>query len=130
MDHLFFASKFLDRSIYFSDIDTLSTIDRSSLLAEVRIAKSTMLDQIEREKQDCDSDWLHSVHIKIRVCQEFARKIKFIKQLNKTFCAADYQHLAHLRAEVVKSLGQKKAQIIFDRASDAAIAQLKKETVS
>ena len=130
MDHLFFVSKFLDRSIYFSDIDRLSTIDMSSLLAEVRIAKGTMLDQVKREKQDCDSDWLHSVHIKIRVCEEFARKIEDVKRLNKTFGAADYQHLAYLREEVVKSLGQAKAQVIFDRARDAALAQLNKEGIS
>ena len=71
MDHLFFVSRFLDRSIYFSDIDRLSTIDMSSLLAEVKIAKGTMLDQIEREKQDCDRDWLQSAQKNLgmrRVC--------------------------------------------------------------
>lgn len=130
MDHLFFVSKFLDRSIYFSDIDRLSTIDMSSLLAEVKIAKGTMLDQIEREKQDCDKDWLHSVHKKIWVCEEFARKIKDVKRLNKTFGATDYKHLVYLREEVINSLGQAKAQVIFDRARDAALAQLSKEAIS
>ena len=130
MDHLFFVSRFLDRSIYFSDIDRLSTIDMSSLLAEVNIAKGTMLDQIQNETQGRNPDWFHSVLVKIRVCEEFARKIEDVKRLNKTFGATDYKHLVYLREEVVKSLGQAKAQVIFDRARDAALAQLDKEAVS
>ena len=130
MDHLFFVSRFLDRSIYFSDIDRLSTIDMSSLLAEVNIAKGTMLDQIQDETQGRNPDWFHSVLVKIRVCEEFARKIEDVKRLNKTFGATDYKHLVYLREEVVKSLGQAKAQVIFDRARDAALAQLDKEAVS
>ena len=55
------------------------------------------------------------VHKKIWVCEEFARKIKDVKRLNKTFGATDYKHLVYLREEVVKSLGQAKAQVIFDR---------------
>ena len=125
MDSPFFKSKYLNRTVYFEEVDQLSARDAASLRAELRVAVSTMQEKMHQERDVAESDWLYGISLKIKICEQFLELLDDLKNMDSS--KLNHYHLLYFRQEVSNALGPLRAQKLFDRARSGAVTQLRKE---
>lgn len=80
MDTAFFKSKYLNRTIYLHEVATLGEQDMSLLAAELEIGIESMQVKMHQQRDIASNDWLYSVNLKIKVCQQFLGLISESRQ--------------------------------------------------
>ena len=124
----FFNSSYLNRTVYLSEIDDMPNKDVASLRAELKVAVFSMQGKMHEEKDVGESDWLHGISLKIKICEQFLERIDELASLD--ISKLNHYHLLYLRQEISNELGPQRAQQFFDKSRIGAVAQLRKESVS
>ena len=124
----FFNSSYLNRTVYLSEIDDMSSRDVASLRAELKVAISSMQEKMHEERDVAESDWLYGISLKIKICEQFLERIDELASLDSS--KLNHYHLLYLRQEISNELGPLKAQQLFDKSRVGAVAQLRKESAS
>ena len=128
MSSPFFNSKYLDRKIYLSELEGMEAKDIASLRSELKIAISSMQQKMHEERDEAESDWLYSISLKIKICEQFLEHIDEFKGFDSS--KLNHYHLLYFRQKVSNLLGPLQAQQLFDQARLGALGQLKKEANS
>ena len=125
---MFFNSNDLDRTVYLREVDDMSARDISCLKAELKVAVFTMQEKKREQKDTAETDWLHGITLKIKICEQFLDRINELSNIDSS--KLNHYHLLYLRQEVSNELGPLKAQQLFDKSRVGAVAQLRKESAS
>lgn len=128
MNSAFFDSKYLERKVYFSEVEELSDKELTSLRAELRIAVTTMEAKVQEGGECAEPDWLYGVKLKINICKQFLERIDELLDLDSS--KLNHYHLLYLRQEIANHLGAAKARQLFDDARAGALSQLRLESNS
>lgn len=128
MNSAFFDSKYLERKVYFSEVEELSDKELTSLRAELRIAVTTMEAKVQEDGEYAEPDWLYGVKLKINICKQFLERIDGLLDLDSS--KLNHYHLLYLRQEIANHLGAAKARQLFDDARAGALTQLRLESKS
>ena len=80
MDTAFLKANTFNRTIYLHEVATLGEQDMSLLAAELEIGIESMQVKMHQQRGIASNDWLYSVNLKIKVCQQFLGLISESRQ--------------------------------------------------
>lgn len=128
MANFYYRSEHLDRVLYLADIESLSAHNLRVLQLELEEAVGDIKEQVNQQGDFVDPDKLHSMSLKINVCQKFLSRVQQM-QVDGSSKVNTY-HLAYFRQAVSNLIGPLQADQVFEKAKQDALRQLAKESNS
>ena len=128
MANFYYRSEHLDRVMYLTDIESLSSSDLHVLQMELQEAIDDIKGQMYQQRDTAEFDKIHSMSLKINVCQKFLSRVKHV-QVNGSSMVNSY-HLAYFRQAVSTLIGPLQADQLYEKAKQDALRQLAKEANS
>ncbi len=98
MRNVFYDSDSLGKSVYISDVQSLTRNDLNVLERELNLAISNMRVKMHEERDTTELDWLHKLSVKLKICEQFTTRIKQVKE-NDLLKVESY-HLSYFRQAV------------------------------
>ncbi len=71
MRNVFYDSDSLGKSVYISDVQSLTRNDLNVLERELNLAISNMRVKMHEERDTTELDWLHKLSVKLKICEQF-----------------------------------------------------------
>lgn len=124
--HSFYESKFLGKVLYMKDIQDLNRRDLNTLDKELSSAVYKMNKQMHDERDTTDTDWLHKLSVKLKICEQFLTRVRDVR--DNDLSKIEAYHLLFFRQAVSNVLGPLQADELFQEARQEACRQLNKES--
>ena len=124
--HSFYESKFLGKVLYMKDIQSLSRRDLNTLNKELSTAVHKMSKQMHDERDTTDTDWLHKLSVKYKICEQFLTRVRDVR--DDDLSKIEAYHLLYFRQAVSNVVGPLQADELFQKAREQACRQLNKES--
>lgn len=125
---VFYESESLGRLLYIKDVQPLNRKDLNVLEKELVVATSGMQDKMHEERDTSDTDWLHKLSMKLKICEQFLARIRQVRESDLS--RIDLYHLSYFRQAVSNLIGPLQADQLFEKARSQAILELNKEIES
>lgn len=123
--HSFYESKYLGKVLYMKDIQDLNRRDLNTLDRELSSAVYKMSKQMHDERDTADTDWLHKLSVKFKICEQFLARVRDVR--DNDLSKVEAYHLVYFRQAVSNVLGPLQADELFQTAREEACRQLNKE---
>ena len=124
--HSFYESTFLGRVLYMKDIQDLNRRDLNTLDRELSTAVHKMSEQMHEERDTVDTDWLHKLSVKLKICEQFLTRVRDVR--DNDLSRIEAYHLLYFRQAVSNIVGPLQADELFQKAREEACRQLNKES--
>lgn len=121
----FFESKYLGRIIYVKDVQELNRSDLNTLHRELSTAVSNMNEKMHEERDTGETDWLHKLSVKLKVCEQFLVRVREVRE--NDLGRIEAYHLSFFRQAVSNLVGPLQADQLFQKAREEACRQINKE---
>ena len=128
MANFYYQSEHLGKVLYLADIETLRSPDLHVLERELEDAISDINGQMYQQRDIAEFDKIHSMSLKINVCQKFLSRVKQIRTDGSS--RVNSYHLSYFRQAVSTLIGPLQADQLYEKAKQDALRQLAKETKS
>lgn len=128
MRQVFYDSRSLGKAIYLADVQELSRTDVNILECELNTAIDNMKEKMHDERDTTELDWLHKLSVKLKICEQFATRVKQVKENDLSKLEA--YHLSYFRQAVSTLIGPLQADQLYEKARQDALRQLQKESNS
>ena len=128
MANFYYQSEHLGKVLYLADIETLRSPDLHVLERELEDAISDINGQMYQQRDVAEFDKIHSMSLKINVCQKFLSRVKQIRTDGSS--RVNLYHLSYFRQAVSTLIGPLQADQLYEKAKQDALRQLAKETKS
>ena len=128
MRNVFYDSDSLGKSVYISDVQSLTRNDLNVLERELNLAISNMRVKMHEERDTTELDWLHKLSVKLKICEQFMTPIKQVKENDLT--KVESYHLSYFRQAVSTLIGPLQADQLYEKARQDALFQIGKESNS
>lgn len=125
MHQPFFESKYLGRIIYVKDVQELNRSDLNTLHRELSTAVSNMNEKMHDERDTGDTDWLHKLSVKLKICEQFLVRVREVRE--NDLGRIEAYHLSFFRQAVSNLVGPLQADQLFQKAREEACRQINKE---
>tara|TARA_Y100000816_G_C26104476_1_gene586378 strand:- start:1374 stop:1763 length:390 start_codon:yes stop_codon:yes gene_type:complete len=125
---VFYESESLGRLLYIKDLQSLNRKDLKVLEKELIVATSSMQDKMHEERDTGDTDWLHKLSMKLKICEQFLARLGQIR--DNDLSRIDTYHLSYFRQAVSNLIGPLQADQLFEKTRSQAIVELNKEVKS
>jgi len=110
------------------DIQDLNRRDLNTLDRELSTAVSKMSEQMHEERDTVDTDWLHKLSVKLKICEQFLTRVRDVR--DNDLSKVEAYHLLYFRQAVSNVLGPLQADELFQESRQEAFRQLNKESQS
>jgi hypothetical protein len=121
----FFESKYLGKVIYVKDVQELNRSDLNTLHRELSAAVSNMNEKMHEERDTGETDWLHKLSVKLKVCEQFLVRVREVRE--NDLGRIEAYHLSFFRQAVSNLVGPLQADQLFQKAREEACRQINKE---
>lgn len=121
----FFESKYLGRVIYVKDVQELNRSDLNTLHRELSTAVSNMNEKMHEERDTGETDWLHKLSVKLKICEQFLVRVREVRE--NDLGRIEAYHLSFFRQAVSNLVGPLQADQLFQKAREEACRQINKE---
>ena len=121
----FFESKYLGRIIYVKDVQELNRSDLNTLHRELSTAVSNMNEKMHDERDTGETDWLHKLSVKLKICEQFLVRVREVRE--NDLGRIEAYHLSFFRQAVSNLVGPLQADQLFQKAREEACRQINKE---
>lgn len=121
----FFESKYLGRIIYVKDVQELNRSDLNTLHRELSTAVSNMNEKMHEERDTGETDWLHKLSVKLKICEQFLVRVREVRE--NDLGRIEAYHLSFFRQAVSNLVGPLQADQLFQKAREEACRQINKE---
>ena len=121
----FFESKYLGRVIYVKDVQELNRSDLNTLHRELSTAVSNMNEKMHDERDTGETDWLHKLSVKLKICEQFLVRVREVRE--NDLGRIEAYHLSFFRQAVSNLVGPLQADQLFQKAREEACRQINKE---
>ena len=128
MRNVFYDSDSLGKSVYISDVQSLTRNDLNVLERELNLAISNMRVKMHEERDTTELDWLHKLSVKLKICEQFMTRIKQVKE--NDLSKVDAYHLSYFRQAVSTLIGPLQTDQLYEKARQDALFQIGKESNS
>ena len=128
MANFYYQSEHLGKVLYLADVETLRSPDLHVLERELEDAISDINGQMYQQRDVAEFDKIHSMSLKINVCQKFLSRVKQIRTDGSS--RVNSYHLSYFRQSVSTLIGPLQADQLYEKAKQDALRQLAKETKS
>tara|TARA_Y100000361_G_scaffold121648_1_gene113637 strand:+ start:900 stop:1286 length:387 start_codon:yes stop_codon:yes gene_type:complete len=128
MANFYYQSEHLGKVLYLADVETLRSADLHVLERELEDAISDINGQMYQQRDVAEFDKIHSMSLKINVCQKFLSRVKQIRTDGSS--RVNSYHLSYFRQAVSALIGPLQADQLYEKAKQDALRQLAKETNS
>ncbi len=128
MRNVFYDSDSLGKSVYISDVQSLTRNDLNVLERELNLAISNMRVKMHEERDTTELDWLHKLSVKLKICEQFMTRIKQVKENHLS--KVDAYHLSYFRQAVSTLIGPLQTDQLYEKARQDALFQIGKESNS
>ena len=128
MRNIFYDSDSLGKSVYISDVQSLTRNDLNVLERELNLAISNMRVKMHEERDTTELDWLHKLSVKLKICEQFMTRIKQVKENDLT--KVESYHLSYFRQAVSTLIGPLQTDQLYEKARQDALFQIGKESNS
>ena len=126
--HSFYESKFLGKVLYMKDIQDLGRRDLNTLDRELSSAVHKMNEQMHEERDTTDTDWLHKLSVKLKICEQFLTRVRDVR--DNDLSKIEAYHLLYFRQAVSNAVGPLQADELFQKTREEACRQVNKESQS
>lgn len=110
------------------DIQDLNRRDLNTLDRELSTAVHKMSKQMHEERDTVDTDWLHKLSVKLKICEQFLTRVRDVR--DNDLSKVEAYHLLYFRQAVSNVLGPLQADELFQESRQEAFRQLNKESQS
>lgn len=124
--HSFYESKFLGKVLYMKDVQDLNRRDLNTLDRELSSAVYKIGKQMHEERDTSDTDWLHKLSVKFKICEQFLARVRDVR--DNSLSNIEAYHLLFFRQAVSNVLGPMQAEELFQQAREEACRQLNEES--
>ena len=121
----FFESKYLGKIIYVKDVQELNRSDLNTLHRELSSAVSNMNEKMHEERDTGETDWLHKLSVKLKICEQFLVRVREVRE--NDLGRIEAYHLSFFRQAVSNLVGPLQADQLFQKAREEACRQINKE---
>ena len=121
----FFESKYLGKIIYVKDVQELNRSDLNTLHRELSTAVSNMNEKMHEERDTGETDWLHKLSVKLKICEQFLVRVREVRE--NDLGRIEAYHLSFFRQAVSNLVGPLQADQLFQKAREEACRQINKE---
>jgi len=128
MANFYYQSEHLGKVLYLADVEALRSPDLHVLERELEDAISDINGQMYQQRDVAEFDKIHSMSLKINVCQKFLSRVKQIRTDGSS--RVNSYHLSYFRQAVSTLIGPLQADQLYEKAKQDALRQLAKETKS
>ena len=128
MANFYYQSEHLGKVLFLADIEALRSPDLHVLERELEDAISDINGQMYQQRDVAEFDKIHSMSLKINVCQKFLSRVKQIRTDGSS--RVNFYHLSYFRQAVSTLIGPLQADQLYEKAKQDALRQLAKETKS
>ena len=128
MRNVFYDSDSLGKSVYISDVQSLTRNDLNVLERELNLAISNMRVKMHEERDTTELDWLHKLSVKLKICEQFMTRVKQVKE--NDLSKVDAYHLSYFRQAVSTLIGPLQTDQLYEKARQDALFQIGKESNS
>tara|TARA_B100002019_G_scaffold291671_1_gene312521 strand:+ start:1410 stop:1796 length:387 start_codon:yes stop_codon:yes gene_type:complete len=128
MRNVFYDSDSLGKSVYISDVQSLTRNDLNVLERELNLAISNMRVKMHEERDTTELDWLHKLSVKLKICEQFMTRIKQVKE--NDLSKVESYHLSYFRQAVSTLIGPLQTDQLYEKARQDALFQIGKESNS
>lgn len=126
MRQIFYESSLLGKVLYIKDVQSLGRQDLNVLDRELNLAIENMRNKMHEERDTDDTEWLHKLSMKLKICERFVERIKEVR--DEDLPKLDAYHLSYFRQAVSNLIGPLQADQLFDRARQQAMIAVNKES--
>jgi|TARA_Y100000052_G_scaffold27344_1_gene34783 hypothetical protein len=109
------------------DIQDLNRRDLNTLDRELSTAVHKMSEQMHEERDTTDTDWLHKLSVKFKICEQFLTRVRDVR--DNDLSKIEAYHLLYFRQAVSNVLGPLQADELFQESRQEAFRQLNKESL-
>ena len=120
-----FLSKYLGKIIYVKDVQELNRSDLNTLHRELSTAVSNMNEKMHEERDTGETDWLHKLSVKLKICEQFLVRVREVRE--NDLGRIEAYHLSFFRQAVSNLVGPLQADQLFQKAREEACRQISKE---
>ena len=113
MRNVFYDSDSLGKSVYISDVQSLTRNDLNVLERELNLAISNMRVKMHEERDTTELDWLHKLSVKLKICEQFMTRIKQVKENDLT--KVESYHLSYFRQAVSTLIGPLQTDQLYEK---------------
>ena len=128
MANFYYQSEHLGKVLYLADVETLRSPDLHVLERELEDAIADINGQMYQQRDVAEFDKIHSMSLKVNVCQKFLSRVKQIQSDGSS--RVNSYHLSYFRQAVSSLIGPLQADQLYEKAKQDALRQLAKEAKS
>ena len=131
MANFYYQSEHLGQTIYLADIERLSAASLNTLKLELEDAISDIKSQMYQQRDTAEFDKIHSMSLKIDICQKFLSRCKRTQaECSTGNPMVNSYHLIFFRQAVSTLIGPLQSDQLYEDTKKGALRQLAKESSS
>ena len=97
----------------------------NTLHRELSTAVSNMNEKMHEERDTGETDWLHKLSVKLKICEQFLVRVREVRE--NDLGRIEAYHLSFFRQAVSNLVGPLQADQLFQKAREEACRQINKE---